>query len=200
MAAEARLSRIEMDPEAPIRKVLLSKLTQHFRAWEEVPLISKEGRQVRADLLLVEDRIASPFAVAIEIKSQPPKQPKNYRDTFLQALDYVGADLVDQRIPKCPIRFAMVYQQRRRWKFRVGANETIDEEKISSIEMDAIELVFNPFHVGLVLCDDRGIGFYLGARLWSSQKGWGGELDRRLSINRLAYNMTSNPPGAIKRE
>jgi hypothetical protein len=166
-----------MDPEAPLRAELRTKLSPHFKTWEEVTLLTSQGKQVRADLLFIEDRFRDPFAVAVEIKSRPPKQPKNYRDTLLQAFLYINADLIDPRVPNTPVKFAMVYQSRPR---RVGrTNEPLDIELMESIEMNGLELAFNSFCVGYII-NSNELSMHLSHnRLWSEKKGWGEELKRR---------------------
>lgn len=170
-----------MDPEAPLHKELLSKIAPFFQVWEEVSLAAKNGGIVRADLLFIEDKFNFPFAVAIEIKSKQPKQPKNYRDTFLQALNYIGADRIDERVPAYPVKFAMVFQRRDRWSLNINNVEFINQNIIDSIQMDALELAFNSFCVGHIVHDNNELSLRLcHNKLWSSRKGWSEELRRRI--------------------
>jgi len=69
---------------------------------------------------------------------------------LLQAFTYVDAEVIDKRVPPYPIKFAMVYQSRSRWQYRLERSEFGDEQIIDSIQMDAIELVFNSFRVGYI--------------------------------------------------
>jgi len=169
-----------LDPEADLRALLKRALMPFFQVWEEVPMTAKSGHKVRADLLFVNKRYESSFAIAIEIKSQPPKQPKNYRDTFLQALRYVDADINDKRVPECPVNFAMVYQPRKRWLPHVSRSELVTPEIVDSITMDALELAFNSLRVGYIVYKNGNLTLKLSHNeLWSSKNGWSVEAQRR---------------------
>lgn len=158
----------------------MSDLTPFFPVWEEVQVQTKSGAARRADVVLVEEKLRARFGVAIEIKSSSPLQPKNYRDTMLQALEYVDAKTMDKRFAECPIKFAMVLQARIRLRPNLGAGDIITLENIESATMDGIELSFNSLRVGHVTRSREDISFNLAHnRLWSSRELWSAELQRR---------------------
>jgi hypothetical protein len=107
------------------------------------------------------------------------KQPKDYRDTLLQAFHYVGAERKDARVPDYPIVFALVYQERHRHIAVPG--QQLQAELINSIAMDALELAFNSFRVGHIL-NEGCINFRMSHnRLWSAKKRWSDGLRRGVS-------------------
>jgi hypothetical protein len=172
-----------LDPEKPIRNELMKELRPFFLLWEEVDLRTKSGKNVRADILAIERKFQIPFAVAIEIKSLPPKQPKDYRDTFMQAFDYVDAKIADSRVsgfPECAVKFALIHQHRTRCLPSVNRGQLVTPELIYSLQMDGLELAFNSFRVGHTLHLKDQISFRLAHNeLWSAKKSWSAELHRR---------------------
>jgi hypothetical protein len=172
-----------LDPEKPIRNELMNELRSFFLVWDEVDLRTKTGKNVRADILLVEKKFRIPFALAIEIKSLPPKQPKNYRDTLLQAFDYVDAQITDSRItgfPECAIKFALIHQPRKRCLPLPDRGQSVTQELIDSLQMDGLELAFNSFRVGHTVHLKGQISFRLAHNeLWSAKKSWSAELHCR---------------------
>jgi hypothetical protein len=123
-----------------------------------------------------------PFAVAIEVKSLAPKQPKNYRDTLMQAFDYVDALIADSRVAdfqKCAVKFALIHQPRERCLPLPNDSQLVTQELIYSLQMDGLELAFNSFRVGRLQFEDQ-ISFRLANNeLWSAKKSWSVELHRR---------------------
>lgn len=143
-------------------------------------LRDRSGETVRADLLLFfwNEKIST--TVAMEIKSQLPVQPKNYRDTFFQAFKYVGAEVIDPRCPKTCVNFSIVKPDRPRW---VRPRHIIDikiNEVIASSEMDGIELSFNTLGVGVLLESPENLNFkFCSNSVWDNERGWKTEFERR---------------------
>lgn len=169
-----------MDPEKPLRKYFSNSLSSFFKVWEEVNLKDKSGETIRADLLLhFQDETIS-TTIALELKSQPPAQPKNYRDTFYQAFKYVGAEVTDPRCPSGHVDFSVIYQDRMKWiRPRQITDPSISDAIVAS-QMDGIELAFNTLGVGILTEFEKKICFkFCSNSVWTSEKGWRAEFQRR---------------------
>lgn len=169
-----------MDPEREIRNALVRGLSPYFEVLEEVSLLTRSNEKVRADLLLSTTVGSSAITIAVEIKSQPPKQPKNYRDTFYQAYQYVEALTADQRLPERGINFALIRQDRPK-DFWTTSTPNPEYFKVqASSEMDGIEMAFNTLEVGCLMFNDSKPEFRFGPNCaWNQKDGWKEEFYRR---------------------
>ena len=99
-----------MDIEADKRREVIGAINHFFDVWEEVSLSGADGN-LRIDLVAVpRDRSKIDAAIGFEVKS-PSRAPnfQNWAKAFKQAADYVGARIVDDRVPQKILTGVFVY-------------------------------------------------------------------------------------------
>ena len=85
-----------MDIEKELRSKLCESLSAFSSVSEEVPLTTRDGRSVRADVLAIsDDNDGKVEAIAFEVKTASGRNFQKWTEVFLQAFSYVGATTKD---------------------------------------------------------------------------------------------------------
>jgi hypothetical protein len=170
-----------MDPEAPIRERFKISLSSSFDVFEEVPLESKSGKRVRCDILLLVRDFKRDLFFAIEIKSKKPAQAKIYRDTYRQALEYVGAAGFLEGYGHFKVDYAFIFHDHGYNYLDIKRN-CKDMDLIEQyFMMKGIDMAFNSMDVGHIVAFNGKFIFQLGSNeVWSEKRGFGSEILRRI--------------------
>jgi hypothetical protein len=164
-----------MDIEKPLRKELISLLSNDFDCFEEVDLYSSRfQRDVRCDVLAIakDELLGVPLTFAFEVKKIQQWSVGKYCDAMHQAYGYVAADVKKLSvIPESKVDAAFVFPSPR-WAWKDAPN-THDE----GLVMSGISMFAGRLNVGQAKLDLKNrLGLFMGAaEIWISGKGWGGQ-------------------------